>query len=311
MKLGKTARVGVGLIVAGIVVLGVAWGHRDRADGSGGAAPKEPGSPAASERSGRQFTLFDATLYQAKPDLRGYGVKPLKVLYPGAGFWLRTGPGADNVDRSTPHESSVRKLGRELASENLDIVVVDIEHWPLTGSETTVRESVEKYRRVLEWLRAEAPRIRIGIYGAPPLRNYWAPVKGRGQADYARWEADNRKLSPIAERADVLFPSLYTFYNDRTGWVKYAEGNLEEGRKYGKPMYAFLWPQFHDSNKMLQLQYLPPDFWRLELETCYRKADGVVIWGGYKQTWDPKAPWWQETVKFLREKGLSPEPAAR
>jgi hypothetical protein len=39
----------------------------------------------------------------------------------------------------------------------------------------------------------------------------------------------------------------------------------------------------------------------MELETARQSADGIVIWGGFQQTWDNDAPWWLETQKFLKE----------
>jgi hypothetical protein len=91
---------------------------------------------------------------------------------------------------------------------------------------------------------------------------------------------------------------LYTFYEDRDGWVKYAVAQISEARRYGgnKPVYVFLWPQYHEPPNA----YLPTDFWRLELETAKQYADGVVIWGGsLHETWDNSAPWWIETKKFI------------
>jgi hypothetical protein len=48
-------------------------------------------------------------------------------------------------------------------------------------------------------------------------------------------------------------------------------------------------------------KYLPVDFWRCQLETLYKHADGVVIWGGYRCDWQLNFPWWKETIKFLKK----------
>lgn len=298
----QRAMIGGFLLVVG-AVLGEPGGAAD-----GGGAGKGP-SPAIREASAEQrsFIVYDAISYPGKPDLTKYGLKPVKALYEGLGYWRKTGPGVRDVDRSWPDEAAVRKLGRDLAREHVEIAFVDIEHWPLTGSDAVVRETIEKYRRILEWLRAESPGTRLGCYGVPPVRNYWAPVRGPGKPDYVRWEADNRRLAPIAERSDVLFPSLYTFYGDQAAWVKYAEGNLKEARKYRKPVYAFLYPQYADES--LRAPFLTAEYWRRQLETSHKWADGVVIWGA-GPAWAAEAPWWTETLKFMRAKGLRQDVAA-
>ena len=63
----------------------------------------------------------------------------------------------------------------------------------------------------------------------------------------------------------------------------------------------FLWPRYEE-NKPTDVtgQYMPADFWRLQLETCRQYADGIVIWGGWQEQWDENAPWWVETKKFLQ-----------
>ncbi len=117
------------------------------------------------------------------------------------------------------------------------------------------------------------------------------------------------ELRPLARKVDILFPSLYTYYDDVEGWRTYARITLEEARRFGKPVYAFLWPEFHDSNEKLKGHYLPVDFWRMEMELCYELADGIVIWGGWQQTWDDHAPWWIETKAFLAEHGMTVLPS--
>jgi hypothetical protein len=136
----------------------------------------------------------------------------------------------------------------------------------------------------------------VGYYGTVPTRNYWAPVKKDAGA-LATWRGDNNRLAPLAQAVDTVYPSLYTFYDDVPGWTTYALANIEEARQYGKPVYPFLWPQYHQSRKPIA-----GDFWRLQLDTVFKNADGLVIWtparGGAK--WNPDTPWWHHTVDFLK-----------
>jgi hypothetical protein len=71
----------------------------------------------------------------------------------------------------------------------------------------------------------------------------------------------NDHLRGLVSSLDVSLPSLYTFYDYQPGWVTYAIANIMEARRMnpGKPVFAFLWPQYHDSNKELKGKYIPGD----------------------------------------------------
>ncbi len=103
----------------------------------------------------------------------------------------------------------------------------------------------------------------------------------------------------LAHYVDVVFPSLYTTFPNEGDWVKYATENLRQARLYGKKVYAFLWPEYNENSK-LKGQRISAEFWRIQLETCRRYADGIVIWGGWQKEWDETAPWWIETKEFMR-----------
>lgn len=242
----------------------------------------------------KQFLVFDATFYTNKPDLSPYGIQPIPLIYPGTfgSQWQK------HNDR-LPGIEAVMKAARE-AQNKAATVVIDIEHWPLKGSPESVKESLRKYITVLEWFRKGAPGISIGYYGAPPIRDYWRAVKAPSSAEHRAWMSENDEIQTLAQAVDILFPSIYTFYPDQNGWKQYAIAQIEEARRYGggKPVYAFLWPQYHESNRILGGQYLPADYWQLELETARQYADGIVIWGGWAK-WDERAPWWLKTKEFM------------
>jgi hypothetical protein len=162
---------------------------------------------------------------------------------------------------------------------------------------------------VLRWFNDAVPEVLVGYYGLPPIRDYWRAIKDQNTPEYLSWQAENDRLRPLVDGVNALFPSLYTFYTDRDGWVKYAIASIREARRYpgNKPVYVFLWPQYHPSNLFSGLKYLPADYWKLELETARQYADGIVIWGGWeidknaKAQWDDNAPWWQVTKKFIEK----------
>lgn len=265
--------------------------------------PASQGSTAPLDPPHRPFFVFDGTLYRSKPDLSVYGIRPVNIIYTGR-LWPDKARMSD-----LPHEQTVRGLASEARAGS--ITILDVEHWPLRGDTSLVRENIKKYAQLIRWFRDEAPTVKLGYYGAPPIRDYRRAI-GRSQVDYAAWQAENRKLTPLAKEQDLIFPSLYTFYPDRGGWVRYAVAQISEARQYGKPVYVFLWPQYHESNHLLRGQFIPAEYWALQLETAKAHADGIVIWGGWgdhrPSDWDDKAPWWLVTKKFMQRLTSSPSP---
>lgn len=236
------------------------------------------------------FILWDATLYQGKPDLSQFGIRPLTALY-SSSLW-------NNSDRTNPPDPS--NVGT-LLQQSPGTVFLDIENWPTDGAE--LASSVQKYLLTIQSFEKFAPTLKFGYYGVSPVRDYWDAISSPDSSQYKSWQARNDAVEPIAAQANILFPSIYTFYSDQDGWKQYAIAQIKEARRIGpgKPVYVFLWPQYENSTE----NYLPPGFWRMELETAYQYADGAVIWGGNQQTWDNTAPWWQETQAFLRENAIA------
>lgn len=246
------------------------------------------------------FVVFDATSYHQKPDLSRYGLRPVFMVAP-AMIWP-----SDRHGDPLPDRGLVRRAALQAAKSN-GIAVLDIEHWSLTGDPSVVQASIKKYETLIQWFKMAAPSVTVGYYGVAPTRNYWAAFQPKDSPKYIAWQAVNDREAPIARLGDILLPSVYTFYEDREGWVQYAIQQIQEARRYGgnKPVYVFLWQQYHASNQKLAGTYLPPEFWRLQLETARKYADGVVIWGEYDDTWNETAPWWLETKSFLERIGAN------
>jgi hypothetical protein len=250
--------------------------------------------------SAGEFRVFDATLYSHKPDLKAYGIEPLRVVY-SQEMWM---PGTNWT--SLPSEDKVKRLATSIASES-SIVALDVEHWPVIPAQGNVERGLSNLLTLFRWYKANSSNVRIGYYSFPPAFDYWRAIKPKDHPEPMAWQAENTALLPLAQVVDVLFPSLYTFYPDREGWVRFAKANIAEARRIGggKPVYVFLWPQYHDSNRLLGLKYIDREYWQLELKTAKEYADGIVIWGGYDlkqnkpQQWDENAPWWVETKAFL------------
>ncbi len=278
------------LFLVGLVVVG-AMGH----DVSGAAEGETPSTMQ------RPFIVFDATLYKNKPSFSDYPVlRPITVLYEWPLFLTGQSSAA------LPSEQRVRSAVKDLR-EASDPVVLDIERWPLKGDAQAVKMSVGKLLMVLSWIKQEMPSAKIGTYGTVPLPDYWRAIRGRTNAEFQAWQGDNDRLDELLPSMDALYPSIYTFYSDRQGWVTYAIAQIEEARRKanGKPVYPFLWPQYHESNYLIGLKPIEPDYWELQLNTVSQYADGVVIWGGWgkhePEPWNEDAPWWQVTKRFMNQ----------
>lgn len=282
----------------------VAAGAASLSHASGFPVPTPPSTQAPAIRfladSSTKYRVYDAIGGKGKPDLAPYGLLPFKLAYTSE-LW-------PSQDREIPDLDYIRQsyIKTKLSASAARIHAIDIEHWPTRVSRheaTTVAASVDKLCRIMRCFRCSAPALLHGYYGIVPAREYWATVRGDAEA-IERWQADNRAVSPIAEISDVIFPSLYTFYEDIWGWLTYASANLVEAKKYGKPVLAFLWPRYHSGSKAGEL--VPGSVWRQQLELVLSVADGAVLWDWSRATWDEEAPWWRETIDLLQSVGSAP-----
>lgn len=262
---------------------------------STGAEPQSCSRPA-----NRPFRVFNATLYVGTPDLSRYGIEPIHVV--DRGLW------PEGAGRSGPPDPAlVRRYVESLPRDNAPIVL-DIEHYDLTGSDAAAQTAVTDLRRLAATFRAIAPDRRLGYYAILPISDFGPARAGTGSPPYRSWQRQNDRLRSLQGGVDFLFPSAYTDTRGEAAWVTGAAGAICEARRLSaKPVYIFIWPEYHDSTPLIG-RFLEASFWRLQLETAYRMADGVVIWGGYdlaagrRRNWDPQAPWFATTLTFLRER---------
>jgi hypothetical protein len=95
---------------------------------------------------------------------------------------------------------------------------------------------------------------------------------------------------------------MYTFDDNHAAWAARAATEAAEDRALAasKPVYFYLWPQYHDGTPK-QFQYFDTAYWTFQLETSYRYADGIVLWGSSRFPWDETSGWWAATLKFMRQ----------
>jgi hypothetical protein len=249
------------------------------------------------------FILFDSIGQQNKPDLWSENGYPLIRTIPARWLWPKS---AESME--SPDLSHVELFAKSL-HPSLNLLCLDIEHWDLkTQSETELNRYTNYLISIINTIKRVRPDIKVGYYGILPIRDYHTPVRAN-PVQVANWHTLNNRLSPLADVVDIIFPSLYTFYANSRDWKIYAKANIEEAKKYGKPVIPFLWPQYHVSNNFRGLTFINGEYWKTQLETVYQNADGVIIWtpwGQQLQTkWNENAEWWIATKTFGKNKKLT------
>ena len=244
--------------------------------------------------------VFETLMHAGKPDLRRHGIEPIEIAYE-AQLW-NPGAAAD----SYPDLKKVLSAAHRAAMRQ-SILVLDIERWPVEAGVTDrlVEARIEQLQHIVGWIRGEYPHVRLGYFGLMPSAAVTWALAPAESSDGIAWRRANARLDSLAASVDVVLPSLYTYSNDPDRWVRVAVENIRQARRYGKPVYAFVWPKYSERNTELAYQYVGDDFWRLQLETVCRHADGVVLWGGWDpvhkrpERWSREASWWLATQRFL------------
>ncbi len=248
------------------------------------------------------FPLFDQLGYAKKPDLLALGFAPMSIV---GGAITLTEEDARNWARTAIK-------GRAL--------VIDIE--PEDG---LTDANIAKLTQVVDWMHNENPELKIGFYDGAPIRNYWDPVLYAAHPEiasyrdkYNAWEARNAALRAFAAHSDFVTADLYSFYDDQPGWQVYARENLAQAFQYGKPIYAYIWPRFHNGGQHKDFHFLPGDYWRMELD--FLKAhglDGLVLWdwGGFAapapNILDTAQPWYVQTIDFISKNAALSVPSRK
>lgn len=269
-----------------------------------------PDNPVDPDTYIKPLLLFDEMKAQGGPALvADHGFQPLVVMY-AVHLW------EDGEDREEPNLELIRERAALIADGS--IVCVDIEEWELRVPIVSLEESEAAIDRLILCLRAVRetnPTLRIGLYRLVPERNWKVPLyhywKDRAdrpsefrndeywQRREDRWDANNERVERLAEHVDVVFPSLYSFTDDPDQWELYARMNIEAARRYGKPVYPFIWPRYHagalNGVGGTSVSY---DMWSRQLQVLHYIADGTVVWSSGNDVFRSDDPWWQATQDY-------------
>lgn len=249
----------------------------------------------------KDFAVYDATAFSGKPDMEAHGLKPMAVIYQSTYWW----PG-QNI-KNLPPKEQVLAIPKRVPAKG-EYVTVDIEHWKVDHiSDLELAQNIERYKTIVKWTKEAYPGRKVGIFGRLPIWDNYRCNTEHSSSRYKQWQDANAKLQPLAEGVDVIYPELYATNPDMEYWRRIAVEQLEAAKTYkNRPILVYLWFEYWDLDKKgLEGKDLSPEFWRFQLETVYKYADGVVIWGGAgPKRWSNEAPWWKVTKAFMQDKGL-------
>ena len=193
---------------------------------------------------------------------------------------------------------------------------LDLEDWP-PGEEDKVVE-------VAEWIHERWPHAYLGLYApqlAPP-RKYWAIWRYYQELakstdkrsskfikylkDIKEWRKYNatqrRGANALIRHFSCTMPSLYTVQNKPEQWRVFAQKTIEACQLFDRPCYPVIWPIYHGWEEHDGSMWIPLDFWRLQMETCLKYADGVqIIQFKRSGTWSslPQQAWWSVTRHYI------------
>ncbi|HEX2529693.1 MAG TPA: hypothetical protein VHL31_25820 [Geminicoccus sp.] len=266
--------------------------------GTGETPPTEPTDPPDNGgNTGARKHVYQGFRYNKMPNFAGCGLSSLKIFYEGELFGGKS--------KSQPNISQLKNvIVPQILKKKWDYVVIDIEVW---DEITEMDKLILAMKTIRDGVRAGGGTSKLGYYMMLPEKNWLAPVQNSATKT-SKWRANNDKLKRLADEVDIIFPSLYTLYDNQGDWIKYAKANIAEARRYGKPVMPFIWPQIHNWNKEDGQKYMSASFWKTQLEVTFDLSDAVIIWGSMTtvkgsrgwDTWRSGMPWWEVTKSFNR-----------
>ena len=211
----------------------------------------------------------------------------------------------------TPSDAGIANAARNIADQfgppwfaSSGLAIMDVESWSLWPfvEGPAHAESIDRYASTASRFR-RATGLPTCAYGvAPQAGQNWALWSLQRPDVRDRWTvASDVARDVFVPTVDALCPTLYVPYRNREeDWRRFAIATIAEARRIApdKPVYPFVWPQFHEGGGVSGYPFLPKAYWRVVLETMRDHADGLVLWGGYdiarkrQLPFDASADWW-------------------
>lgn len=180
------------------------------------------------------------------------------------------------------------------------MLVIDQESWPVSTKSERLDAS-RKFSVVYKTIKHLLPEIKIGFYSYSPLRDFFNAITPTNSQAFIDWQKRNDDMAEHVGLVDVLFPSIYFFYNRALNGqlatkdaALYFRRNLSEAIRLrdtfgnpSRPIIPYVWWEKHPGGGPL----LDRDVWESMVQTSLDLTGNCLAWGGYQQVWDPSATW--------------------
>jgi hypothetical protein len=243
----------------------------------------------------KNFVAWECMRWNNGPSsLVGCGLRTMPIYYQDA---LITG--------ENPDYKKLDKVIAQIKAKKQTMVTLDVERWNAASDKER-----PKYMRLMDYMRERVPKgTKLSLYGIMPKPRYGDYVAGGSK--FAYQQRENKKMRPLAAKCDWIMPMFHAYTTNRKDWATFAARMISEARTYDKPVMPWLWMQYHDLARpdSIRGQLIPGDFFRQQLDTAYRLADSLCLWGTLivrpdgtrvRANWNHQSPWWNQTKAFLQ-----------
>ncbi len=180
------------------------------------------------------------------------------------------------LQRAYPDKNAVGTAYIDLEAPYLDWLM----HADVNSAE--FKKSKQLFLDVLSYVKRERPNVKWGYY-AIPFTDYW----NRKPSFYA----GNNRIAEIIRTSDVLFPSIYIFYNylsfkrENESYIRdNTRESIKTALKYGKPVYPMVMTRYHPSNAKVGDKSIAFDDFDFYVKTIAaetvagKRVDGIALW---------------------------------
>lgn len=167
--------------------------------------------------------------------------------------------------------------------------------------------NIERMENLVDAVKGVDATIQIGFYGLGALIEPGDYASSYG-FDWTNADASLSHFYTLLHcKVDFVCPELYAKTDDLQEWGGRALKFIEQAKTFGKPVYPFLMPHYHEHAKPGGGTLMPADKLRAQLELVGQAADGVIFWKGSSEEWDrtdgstnqTPHPWVTELNAFL------------
>jgi hypothetical protein len=256
------------------------------------------------------FKIYNAMMFQNMPNLSSSGISTINMIYDDSLLVKSISHPTNLNERSFNHAKFLNET-KKLTDKSDIPVCLDIESWNLM--EPYFKNSIKKYKYVLNQFKRSNSNLKVGFYGVFPYADayLWEAFKGNRSKNFmGDWRSTNQNIATIASSVDIIYPSCYTRTKNVDTWKKAFMMQYQQIKKVtSKPIYAFIWPQYYNRyDKSINNKFIDYNTWMAELEYLYKYCDGIVIWSPpfnlttrKKLYWNNNLAWWSATKDFVKK----------